>query len=120
MTRRDEAWARLVRAAKGYEVHRGSDEARELSDAAKAWAMADTTGTRAASGERAAVAGDGPTVRFGRDKGKRLSEVADLTWYRRAIAENVDDPARAEYRANNEAHLAAIDAEIARKDGRHE
>lgn len=64
---------------------------------------------RVAAGARSAVAGDGPLVRFGRDKGKQLSRVTDLTWYRRAVAENVADPTKARFHEQNVAHLAEIE-----------
>ena len=56
--------------------------------------------------------GGGGTVRFGRDKGKRLCDVSDLTWYRDTIAKGIDDPTRARYRDDGIAHLAEIDAAI--------
>lgn len=61
-----------------------------------------------------------PVARFGKDiKGKALTELTDkdLTWYRDAIQKGADDPERAQYRENSLAHLAEIDAEIARRKG---
>jgi len=57
------------------------------------------------------------TVKFGRDKGMRFADVADLGWYRNAIAQSVDDPSKAQYRQWNLDDLAAIDAEIASRSG---
>ena len=62
----------------------------------------------------------GPTagdfeVPFGRDKGKRISEVADLTWLRSTIAKDLNDPSKEKYRANAAKRLASIDAELARR-----
>lgn len=69
---------------------------------------------RVATGERSRVAGDGPLVKFGRDKDKKLSEVADLTWYRNAVASSIDDPSKERYRTQNLAHLAEIDEAMGR------
>jgi hypothetical protein len=69
---------------------------------------------RVATGERSRVGGDGPLVKFGRDKGKRLSEVSDLSWYRNAVASSVDDPSKERYRDQNVAHLAEIDEAMGR------
>jgi hypothetical protein len=114
------AWNEVLTAA-GLDPHAVPDDVKRIIHAAvmryaKASGLQPVAAPqRVASGERSAVAGDGPLVRFGRDKGKRLSEVADLSWYRRAIAESVEDPSRERYRAQNEAHLAEVDAEIARR-----
>ena len=55
------------------------------------------------------------TVPFGRDKGKRLSEVDDLSWLRRVVGKSVDDEAKQRFRAQNVALLDAIEAEIGRR-----
>jgi len=113
------AWNEVLTAA-GLDPHAVPDDVKRVIHSAvmryaKAlgWREPVAAPQRVASGERSAVAGDEPLVRFGRDKGKRLSEVADLSWYRRAIAESVEDPSRERYRAQNEAHLVEVDAEIA-------
>jgi hypothetical protein len=113
------AWNEVLTAA-GLDPHAVPDDVKRIIHSAvmryakaSGWREPTAAPQRVASGERSAVAGDGPLVRFGRDKGKRLSEVADLSWYRRAIAESVEDPSRERYRAQNEAHLAEVDAEIA-------
>jgi hypothetical protein len=115
------AWNSLL-AATGLDPHAVPDDVKRVIHSAvmryakaSGWREPTAAPQRVASGERSAVAGDGPLVRFGRDKGKRLSEVADLSWYRRAIAESVEDPSRERYRAQNEAHLDEVDAEIARR-----
>ena len=56
-------------------------------------------------------------VKFGRDKGKPIYDVDDLSWYRGAIARSVADPAKGQYLTANQADLAAIDDEIARRAG---
>jgi hypothetical protein len=115
------AWNEVLTSA-GLDPHAVPDDVKRIIHAAvmryakaSGWREPTAAPQRVASGERSAVAGDGPLVRFGRDKGKRLSEVADLAWYRRAIAESVEDPSRERYRAQNEAHLVEVDAEIARR-----
>ena len=72
----------------------------------------EATPKKEATGARSAVAGDGPLVRFGRNKGQRVASLSqgDLDWYIRALRENVNDPTRAKFRAQNEAHLAECEA----------
>jgi hypothetical protein len=41
--------------------------------------------------------------------------VEDLDWYRGAIQDSVDDPAKDRFYDSNVKHLAEIDAEIARR-----
>ena len=65
----------------------------------------------------ASSGGGSPVVKFGRDKGRALADVDDLTWYRAAIARSVADPDKAQYHDRNIADLAAIDDEIARRSG---
>ena len=57
------------------------------------------------------------TVPFGKHKGKRLSEVPtkDLQWLHDATAENVADPAKARFKAKNEADLRAMQRELERR-----
>jgi hypothetical protein len=54
---------------------------------------------------------------FGSGSGKPLSELGarDLTWYAKALAENIEDPKRARFRADNEKKLAAIRREQQRR-----
>lgn len=61
--------------------------------------------------------GTGGHFRFGKAKGKALAEGTDrdLSWYCDAIRENVADPAKAQYRDDNEKHLASVEAEISRR-----
>ncbi|HEY1692239.1 MAG TPA: hypothetical protein VGG39_08755 [Polyangiaceae bacterium] len=88
-------------------------------------AGAATTGARPATrGNQRPDGDDRPrrepssaVVRFGRDKGKQLSQVEDLSWYLKAIGENVDDPSKDRYREDNLRHLEEIKDEIARRDG---
>lgn len=56
-----------------------------------------------------------PVCRMGRDKGKKLSEIPDLSWYRGVIAKDVDNPQKARYADANRKHVAEIDAELARR-----
>jgi hypothetical protein len=59
-----------------------------------------------------------PVFRFGKLKGEALSigTERDLSWYLDAIRANVEDPAKARWRDDNEAHLAEIEAEIERRE----
>lgn len=101
-----------------------------LADRAPTNDGAAQDGDRAPTSERrparaaspAAPAQHGPTagdfeVPFGRDKGKRISEVADLTWLRGTLAKDLDDPSKEKYRANAVKRLASIDAELAKRAG---
>jgi hypothetical protein len=77
-------------------------------------------GSAAATTHRSAPgagSGSATLVKFGRDKGKRLDEVADLSWYREAIAKGANDPAKSRWRDENLDLLDVIDREIARRTG---
>lgn len=54
---------------------------------------------------------------YGKGKGKTLPELDDnnLSWLHDAVKQNVDDPAKARWKANNEALLAAIEKEVSRR-----
>lgn len=55
-------------------------------------------------------------VKFGRDKGQMMSQVADLTWLRDKIEGDINDPKKHQWHANARKQLAAIDAELARRE----
>jgi len=85
-----------------------------------------TTGTSVPGSDPGAGAGGPPVqrpaghvvlVRFGRDKGKPITHVNDLDWYAKALAESVNDPEKARFRAENEADLKAIESEMRRRNG---
>jgi hypothetical protein len=63
--------------------------------------------------QRQAPAGNLPTTfpGFGSQKGKPLAGASekDLKWYARILRENMADPAKARFKADNAAHLAAIE-----------
>ena len=81
-------------------------------------ALAGALQRRDGEAPRSASSGGGsPVVKFGRDKGKPIYDVDDLSWYRGAIARSVADPAKGKYLTANQADLAAIEAEIARRSG---
>lgn len=110
-------WAALTTAARAWAASDNRETREALSQAARAWAAIETprreaTPKKEATGARSAVAGDGPLVRFGRNKGQRVASLSqgDLDWYIRALRENVNDPTRAKFRAQNEAHLAECEA----------
>lgn len=122
------AWASLCAAVALPDT---ADEAtrKTISDAALTyarasgmkWADAKSDGTaprRQATGERSAVAGDGPLVRFGRDKGKPIADVDDLSWYRAALQTSVEDPSKARFLEQNRAHLEEVDTELRARGGR--
>ncbi len=56
-------------------------------------------------------------MRFGRQKGTAIcdADTASLEWYRGAIADAIDDDAKARYRAENEGILSEVESEIARR-----
>ena len=56
-------------------------------------------------------------VRFGRDAGKRISMVEDLSWLRGAIMKSINDPSKAQHAESNKAQVNAIDEEVARRKG---
>ncbi len=57
------------------------------------------------------------TVPFGRDKGKKLSEVSDLSFFVKKYAADIADPAKAKWADRNKKTLADIKAEMARRTG---
>jgi single-strand DNA-binding protein len=66
------------------------------------------------SGGSAVSAGDFE-VAFGRDKGKRISEVTDLSWLRGAMERDLADESKARFHDKSRSQLVAIDAELARR-----
>jgi single-strand DNA-binding protein len=56
-------------------------------------------------------------VAFGRDKGKRISEVQDLSWLRGTLERDLADGSKAKFHEKARGQLAAIDAELARRTG---
>lgn len=66
--------------------------------------------------ERARTAGQ-PLWPFGEDKGKPLSAITvkSLQWGKSRFAANLKDPEKEKWRADNEALLAATEAELARR-----
>lgn len=81
----------------------------------------DILNAQAQRGSRPSSKGAAPsagTFRFGRSKGQPLAGAppADLEWYRGVIAASLDDPGKARWRDDNEAHLAEIDAALGGED----
>jgi hypothetical protein len=105
---RKAAWMALADAARDFAAVEDAVQSQRLSDAAKAWAAWSRTATPARTDD-----GE-PVLSFGRNKGKRPSEVEqrDLEWYQRVLAENVDNPEKARWRADNERLLAAVEAAL--------
>ena len=56
-------------------------------------------------------------VAFGRDKGKRISEVGDLSWLRGTLERDLADSSKERFHEKARGQLAAIDAELARRTG---
>jgi single-strand DNA-binding protein len=56
-------------------------------------------------------------VRFGRDKGKPISLVDDLSWLRGVLEKDLADPSKARFADNAKSQLVAIDEENARRTG---
>lgn len=98
------AWGAVQAAAIGYAESRSKEAGQALSDAAVMYVEA-----RQAS-QRPAPSGDEPTFGFGRNKGKRPSEVSkqDNEWYARVLAENVADESKARWRDQNQVLLDAV------------
>lgn len=81
----------------------------EIRDALKQGARppsAGVPGVRSASGD---------VFKFGRSKGTPLASgsTADLRWYGEAIARSINEPSKAQWRANNERDLALINQLLA-------
>lgn len=125
---RKTAWNNLAAAINLPETA-DAETRRTISDLALTYARASgmkwsdtkadgTAPRRQATGERSAVAGDGPLVRFGRDKGKPIADVDDLSWYRAALQTSVEDPSKARFLEQNRAHLEEVDTELRARGGR--
>lgn len=54
-------------------------------------------------------------VLFGNDKGKRISQIEDLSWLRSALVKSINDPAKAKYAEQNKAQVNAIDELLAQR-----
>jgi len=59
--------------------------------------------------------GDDFEVKFGRDKGKMMSQVGDLSWLRGVLADDLADASKGKFHGKCREQLAAIDAELARR-----
>lgn len=59
--------------------------------------------------------GDDFEVKFGRDKGKMMSEVGDLSWLRGTLESDLADASKSKFHGKCRTQLAAIDAELARR-----
>ncbi|MEP7120489.1 MAG: single-stranded DNA-binding protein, partial [Byssovorax sp.] len=70
----------------------------------------------ASSGGPVTSAGDFE-VAFGRDKGKRISEVGDLSWLRGTLERDLADSSKERFHEKARGQLAAIDAELAKRTG---
>ncbi len=102
------AWAALQAAADAWAGSRTKEAGQALSDAAVVYVEARQRSLRPAPSPNE------PTLGFGRNKGKRPSEIgkADLEWYAKVLAENVENPEKARWREQNQALLDAVRAAL--------
>lgn len=56
-------------------------------------------------------------VKFGNDKDTLLSDIKDLSWYRKALEASVADPKKSQWKTKNKAELDIVDAELERRAG---
>jgi len=114
---RKEAWRELCDAAHVANVHDfDRDTAARLSNAAKAWAVAN--GYVLAVGGAAPVASSTSGAVFpnyGRSKGQPVvgASVQDLEFYRKGCERTLADPGKARWHDKERALLAAIETELA-------
>lgn len=108
------AWANLMSAAHAFSTADSKETRAALSREAMAWASVNGP-QRVAMGERSAVAGDGMVMPFGRDKGKRLSELDErsLLWWKGVYERDIADGAKANFLARNQAALDAVNERLA-------
>lgn len=94
-------------------VHKRVSQA--LSDAAKAWAGAQSTAKVTGTGGRELRSG--AVLTFGNAKGQSVEEAdtKDLKWAAGVLAENIEDPAKSQWRIKNVELLKAIDQELAER-----
>ena len=69
------------------------------------------------SGSGGATSAGDFEVAFGRDKGKRISEVGDLSWLRGTLERDLADGSKERFHEKARGQLAAIDAELAKRTG---
>ena len=69
------------------------------------------------SGSGGATSAGDFEVAFGRDKGKRISEVQDLSWLRGTLERDLADSSKERFHEKARGQLAAIDAELAKRTG---
>jgi single-strand DNA-binding protein len=99
----------------GYEAEaEGGGYSRGGGDASQGGGY--SRGGGASSGGPVTSAGDFE-VKFGRDKGKRISEVGDLSWLRGTLERDLADGSKAQFHEKARGQLVAIDAELARRAG---
>jgi len=112
------AWANLMSAAHAFSTADNKETRAALSREAMAWAAVNGP-QRVATGERSAVAGDGPTVfpPFGRAKGTPIKGAAldNLRFYERCALENLDNPDKAKWHHKEQKLLDAVRDELRRQ-----
>lgn len=125
---RKTAWANLAAAINLPETA-DAETRRTISDLALTYARASgmkwdtkadgTAPRREATGERSAVAGDGPTVfpPFGRSKGQPIKGAAldTLRFYEKCCVENLDNPDKAKWHHKEQKLLDAVRDELRRQ-----
>jgi single-strand DNA-binding protein len=89
---------------------------REASGGGGGYAPRSGGSSGGGGGGGATSAGDFE-VAFGRDKGKRISEVQDLSWLRGTLERDLADSSKERFHEKARGQLAAIDAELAKRTG---
>lgn len=105
--------------AGGYEGGGGYEPEHEVGGGGGGHAPREASGGGYAprgGGGGATSAGDFE-VAFGRDKGKRISEVQDLSWLRGTLERDLADSSKERFHEKARGQLAAIDAELAKRTG---
>lgn len=111
---RTDAWNNLAAVAAAYPDHLPTDaEKTRLSDAAKAWAVANGYALKA-SAPASTKGASGHVVPFGRTKGQPIESesVKGLEYLKKYLKESVADPSKAKWAEKNQALLDAVNAEL--------
>lgn len=97
----------------------GDDEEQDVMPTQPAAAAAPRR-SATSTGRKSSGAADVPIARFGKNtKDRPLADLEqeELDWYAGAVKKNLDDPAKANFKAANEAHYREVLAEMERRNG---
>lgn len=115
---RTEAWNNLAAAALEFaKMGPPSEHAKAaLSEAAKAWYVANGPAPRA-SAPTSAKGASGHVMPFGRTKGQPIEKepVKGLEYLKKYLEESVADPSKAKWAEKNQALLDAVIAELEKR-----